>query len=208
MMNKFYITMIITSFLVISSCHHQPRIVVPPEIDLKDFEPLGIVVFQCNKEGKLNKVVTQKFIEAITEDQKMIQIIELGTQKEVLKKAGVAKIGPEAMKAIGEKYGVKTIIAGDLDISDIHPRVNILPGITLIDISADVEAELVARMYLVDNGATLWTGSGQDERTIGGITFIKGGHFAFDADDPETAYGEMARDLVWRATYDFRVTYR
>jgi len=207
-MNKFYITMIITSFLVISSCHHQPRIVVPPEIDLKDFEPLGIVVFQCNKEGKLNKVVTQKFIEAITEDQKMIQIIELGTQKEVLKKAGVAKIGPEAMKAIGEKYGVKTIIAGDLDISDIHPRVNILPGITLIDISADVEAELVARMYLVDNGATLWTGSGQDERTIGGITFIKGGHFAFDADDPETAYGEMARDLVWRATYDFRVTYR
>ncbi len=207
-MNRLYIPMIILSFLAVNSCHHHPRVLVPPEIDLKDFEPLGIIVFQCNKEGKLDKVVTQKFIEAITEDQKMIQIIEMGTQKEVLKKAGEAKFGPEAMKAIGEKYGVKAIIAGDLDISDIHPRVSILPGVSLIDISADVEAELVARMYMAENGATLWTGSGHDERTIGGISFIKGGHFAFDADDPEAAYGEMARDLVWRATYDFRVTYR
>jgi len=192
------------SFCVVSGCHHRPRVYVPPEIDLKDFEPLGIMVFQCNKEGKLDKVVTQKFIEAITEDQKMIQIIEMGTQKEVLKKAGTVKLGPEAMKAIGEKYGVKTIIAGDLDISDIHPRVSILPGVSLIDISADVEAELVARMYNAENGATLWTGSGHDERTIGGISFIKGGHFAFDADDPEAAYGEMAYDLVWHATDDFR----
>jgi hypothetical protein len=208
MMNRSCIPMIALLFLVISSCHHQPRTVVPPEIDLKNFEPLGIIVFQCDKEGKLNKVVTQKFIEAITEDQKMIQIIEMGTQKEVLKKAGTAKFGPEAMKAIGDKYGVKTVIAGDLDISDIHPRVSILPGVSLNDISANVEAELVARMYMVENGATLWTGSSHDKRTIVGISFIKGGHFAFDADDPEAAYGEMARELVWRATYDFRVSYR
>lgn len=184
-----------------------PRIVVPPAIDLKDFEPLGIVVFECNKSGSIDRVVTQKFIEAITEDQKLIPIVELGSKKEVLKKAGTVKFGPEAVKTIGEKFGVKTLITGDLDISTIRPHVSLLPGITLINISADVAAGLTVKMMLCENGATVWTGSGRAEDEIGNISFLGGG-FSFDARDPEEAYGDLGRYLAYNTTYDFRVTYK
>lgn len=183
------------------------RVMVPPAIDLKTFEPVGIIMFKCNAEGNLDQFVTQKFIEQCTKDQKLVKFIQLGKEADVLKAIEKTTLDHEAIKAIIQKYNVKSIIAGEVEISDVRPKINIVPGLWYVGAQADVEAMLVARMLESVDGATIWTGSARAKRTVGQVSFISGGHFSFDAQDPESAYGDLVEELVKKSTNDFHVTY-
>jgi hypothetical protein len=183
------------------------RVMVPPAIDLKTYEPVGIIVFKCNAEGNLDQFVTQKFIEQCTKDQKLIKFIQLSKEADVLKAIDKTTLDIDAIKAIVQKYNVKSIITGEVEISDVRPKINIVPGLWYVGAQADVEAMLVARMLESVDGATIWTGSARAKRTVGQVSFISGGHFSFDAQDPEDAYGDLAEELVKKSTKDFRVTY-
>lgn len=183
------------------------RVMVPPAIDLKTYEPVGIIVFKCNAEGNLEQFVTQKFIEQITKDQKLIKFIPLGKETEVLKAVEKSALDPEAIKTLAQKHNVKSIITGEVVISDVRPKINIVPGLWYVGAQADVEATLVASMIESVDGATIWTGSARANRTVGHVSFLSGGHFSFDAQDPESAYGELTEELIKKSTKDFRVTY-
>ncbi len=205
-MNKKTLLVVGTTLvLLILSCG--PRIMVPPAVDLKMYEPIGIISFTCNAEGELDRYITQKFMEDITRDQKLVKLIELGRQEGVLKEVDKTTLDPEAIKAIAQKYNVKSVITGDLNISDVQPKINIVPGLWGVGAEADVEATLVAHMMEAVDGATIWTGSARTKRTVGNVSFWSGGHFSFDAQDPEASYGDMAQELIRNATKDFRVTW-
>ena len=177
---------------------------VPPAIDLKPREVIGIVEFKSDTKGDLSEFVTQKFIQSITEDQDL-RIVELGDEKTVLEAIGLTHLGPDAFKAIGEKYNLTTVFTGTLDVTEATPSCAFGPGYASFE--AKVNARLAARLVETATGATLWNNSARDERTVAGVEQF-GNNFSFNAEDPEKAYGDLARSLCRKITHDFRHTTR
>ena len=188
--------------LLLAGC---ARVYVPPAIDLGPQEVIGIIEFKTDAKGHLGEFVTQKFIESITEDQDELRIVELGDQAAVLEALGLTHLGPDAFKAIGEKYDLNTVFTGNLDVTEATPSCGFGPGYASFE--AHVNARLKARLVETETGATVWSNSARDERTVAGVEKF-GSYFSFDAEDPEEAYGKMARSLCRRITRDFRHTHR
>jgi len=190
--------------LFILSC---TRVMVPPVVDLKSHQAVGIIMFKCSEGGNLDAFVTQKFIQEITKDQRPVEILEMGKEADILAAVQKTILDIDAYKAIGQKYNLKSIIVGDIQISDVQPEINIAPGFSFIGARGVIQATLVARMVETTNGATIWTGSARDKREVGSISLV-GGHFMFDAQDPEQAYGPMTEALVKNTTKDFKNTWQ
>ena len=200
------VSILIIVLFLISGCG--PRVMVPPEIDLTEYEVLGLIDFSSNMEGNHDEYATQKFIEAITENQKGIRIIELGSEDEILESLNQKKVNSKAVKVIGEQYNVKTVIIGDLNISDVKPKIDILSLVKSMSFSAEVKASLSVRLLETSDGATIWTCSAQDEADVAHVSILSGNLFSFNATNPDEAYGDLIDELVKDVTKDFRVTYR
>jgi hypothetical protein len=194
-------TLALTLALLFTGC---ARVYVQPAIDLRPHEVVGIIEFETDARGDLAESVTQKFIQSVTEDQPDIKIVELGTKKDVLEAVDMKHLGPDAFKAIGEKYDLNTVFTGNLDVTEATPSCAFGPGYGSIE--AKVNARLSARLVETDGGGTIWSNSARDERTVAGIGRV-GHDFMFNAEDPEKAYGDMARHLCRRITHDFRGHY-
>lgn len=182
------------------------KVIVPPRIDLKEYEVIGIIDFDCTNKGKLGALTTERFMEAVREDQGMVRIIKLGSKKEVLKAISSKKLDAAAFKAIGGKYEVSTVFTGKLIISDIRPDVTITSGLDM-RVNADVDATLAVEMFETVTGASVWNRSASATENIGGVSIFGGRYFSFDADDPDKAYGNLVNYLVVRTTGDYRVTW-
>jgi hypothetical protein len=196
-----YAALTVAVALLFTGC---ARVYVPPAIDLKPQETIGIIEFKTDAKGDLGEFVTQKFIQSITQDQDL-RIVELGSEQAVLEAVGLTHLGPDAFKAIGEKYDLNTVFAGNLDVTEATPSCGFGPGYATFE--AKVNARLAARLVETSTGATVWSNSARDERTVAGVQQY-GHDFSFNAEDPEKAYGDMARSLCRRITHDFRHTYR
>jgi hypothetical protein len=195
------VTLTLAVALLFAGC---ARVYVQPAIDLKPHEVVGIIQFKTDAKGDLGEFVTQKFIQLVTEDQDEIKIVELGTERDVLEAIGMTHLGPDAYKAIGEKYDLNTVFTGNLDVTEATPSCFFTPGFASVE--AKVNARLSARLVETGTGGTVWSNSARDERTVAGVQ--KFGHgLSFQAEDPEEAYGDMARSLCRRITHDFRGHY-
>ena len=161
----FFLSIIISITLVAIHCAGK-RVMVPPRIDLSDYEMIGIMEFTCNQKGKLADLTTRRFMEAAREDQSVIRIVQLGTEKDVLNKIGERKLTQSTYKKIGESYKVATIIVGKIDISDVRPDIKISPGLFVMDFSADVDATLDVQMVEAATGAALWNRSSEATERI------------------------------------------
>jgi hypothetical protein len=62
-------------------------------------------------------------------------------------------------------------------------------------------------MYETESGAALWNRSGRTTQSVGQVQIWGGRQLAFDARDPETAYGGLVDDLVGQASRPFQVTW-
>jgi len=190
--------------LLIAGC---TKVIIPPAFDLEPREVIGLVEFKMTNQGQLGQLATRRFIQAVTEDQPGIRIVELGTETEVLAAVGHDRFSPDALKALGEKYDLRTVFLGEVAVSDIRPRIEIGPGLAFASFKADVDATLSARLVETSSAATIWSGSSADRRTVGEVSKF-GSSFSFDARDPETAYGSLVTSLVYKATREFRETSR
>lgn len=191
--------------LSVSGCI-SPRVEIPPKIDLREYERVGIISLTSNAEGNLDEFATQEFLEAITEDQK-VGIIELGDGDSLLRSVGQRSLNPNTLRAIGEKYSVGAVILGNLEISDVRPMLKLSSLVKHIGVKAEVEAFMTAKLLETDYGATVWTSSARDTETVAGITIFPGSRVFFDARDAEEAYGDLVGSLIRESTADFRVTY-
>lgn len=207
MKRKIIFCLILISIIISLHCGHKTiRVMVPPRIDLKEHEVIGIIDFDCTNKGKLGELTTERFMEAIREDQGLVRIIELGSKKEVLKAIGSKKFDATVFKAIGEKYDVNTVFIGELVISDIRPDVTISSNLSM-SINADVDATLAVEMFETELGASIWNRSASATENVAGVSISAGRYFSFDADDPDKAYGQLVNSLVVRTTGDYRVTW-
>jgi hypothetical protein len=180
----------------------------PPEVDLVEYGSVGLINFSSNFEGNLGEFVTQKFLESISASQKGARIIELGDADEVLESVQRDRIDPETVQAIGQKYNVDAIIVGNLEVSDVKPRVSLSAIIKHASVSAEVEALMTAKLLETIHGATIWTGLAQDKKDVAHVSVFSGGPVLFDAKDPEQAYGDLTESLIEEVTKDLRVSYR
>lgn len=182
------------------------RVMVPPRIDLKAHEVIGVVEFNCSSENELGPFATQRFIDVARQDQGVVRIVRLGTESEVLEAVDQDRLGPAAFKAAGEKYGVQTIVTGDLVFSEVRPKVSIGHSLTHIGVAADVQATLAVQMVEAASGASLWSRSAGATQRIGGASFSKDS-VGLAVDDPENAYVRLVNGLVYAVTPEFRPTW-
>ncbi|MBN2621494.1 hypothetical protein JXB22_10440, partial [candidate division WOR-3 bacterium] len=118
---------------------------------------------------------------------------------------GETKLDQEAYGKIGAAKNVATLIVGQLTVSDVRPDITLTPGLGVMSFAADVDAALSVQMVEAATGATLWSSSSKATERVGEVTIFGLKDFAFDADEPDKAYGKLVDELVWRVTHDFRV---
>lgn len=193
--------------LLLFGCAHKILVEIPPRIDLQSYQTIGIVEFSSNSIDQLNQFATQKFMAMIQTAQPQVRFLELGSEKQLLKAIGHDRMDPEAIKAIGKKYGVKTIFAGTYQISEVKPRVSLGEDFSSINASAVVNVSMTSKHWDTETGATIWTHSRYGEWPLANVKKGSGSAIFFSVNDPEDKYGQFIGKLAYAVTDDFRSHY-
>ena len=182
-------------------------VMVPPQIDLRPHETIGVVRFDAGTNDPLGSLATTRFTEAARRDQGLIRFVDLGSQREALGAVGRDRLDAEAVVALGRKYDVKTIVLGEIKVSSARPDIRIDSAWKSGGIAAQVDAVLDVRMVEAGSGASLWNGSGRASQSVGHVSVAGGRQISFDASDPEKAYAGLVDNLVEQVTRPFHVTW-
>jgi hypothetical protein len=183
-------------------------VMIPPQIDLTQYELIGVIEFDADKEGELGPLATRRFMEWARRDQGTVRILNLGSPDQLLRSVGRSQWDAEAYKAVGRKHGVRTILTGHVTVSDIRPDIDLSTTLRSGRVSAKVRAELDVELFETETGASLWNSSSWAITTLGQISVFGGKNFSFDATDPDAAYGKLVNLLADHATRDFQVTWQ
>lgn len=198
-MKKIIVLFVFTGILL--SCGP----LLPPRIDLLPMQQIGLITFsQQGAEGPLNMMATQRFLQEITWAQPGIRIVELGTLEEVLADTGHQRLGPEAARAIGQRFRVTSFFTGRVAVSEIRPELDLAVLVKSLGIRAKFDIELNARLIESQGGATLWTDGFAAEGTVAHVRFTEGRLPSFAIRDHEKAYRQMVERMVLEITRDFR----
>jgi hypothetical protein len=195
------------TFSLIFGCSHTEKVRIPPRVELKPYNYIGVVQFSTNAEDNLGPYVTQNFIEQVQSAQPGTLIIELGSEEQVLRTVGRNKLDLEATRLIGQKFHVDAVIAGHLKVSEIMPKISVYSVSEALKASADVEALLSTRLLETGRGATLWTESTSGKTSVANLNLVKDGAVKFGFSDPKEKYGKLVSNLVYTNTTDFRPRY-
>jgi hypothetical protein len=177
---------------------------MPARVDLQAFQRIGLVEFASNADGNLQSLASQEFIQKMQSSQPGVPVLELGNERRVLQALGRSQLDRDAILELGKVYDVDAVIIGNLEVTDVAPKVSLSQILTSMDVQADVEASLTTRLLEAGSGATLWTRSARSKETVGHAGLDSDGGFHFGASDPEAAYGTLVDDLVYSVTQDFR----
>jgi hypothetical protein len=189
--------------LAVSSGCGGTKTLMPPRIDLQAYRRIGLVEFSSNPKGNLQSLASQDFLQTVQEAQPGVPVVELGGEDSVLKAIGHDKVDTEAIRAIGRKFGVDAVIVGNLEVTNVKPRIGLNQVLSSVDVQGNVEAALTTRLMEAESGATLWTRSARSQETVANAGLKQGGIY-FGATDPEAAYGSLIQNLVRDVTQDFR----
>lgn len=207
-MNRRTILFLCLTLFLILGCS---KTRVPPRIDLGDYGAIGLVDFTSNAEGNLDRYATQKFLEIVGESQPKARFMELGSQEKLLESEGLEEMDEldhVAVKTIGKMHNLNAIILGSLDVGDIEPKLRFSIDFFPMSVQAEVDAWMKAKLVDTKDGATVWTASARDKKTVAHVSVFSSGRFVFDAEDPDEAYGDLVESLVKEVSEDLRVTYR
>jgi hypothetical protein len=182
-------------------------VMVPPQIDLKAREVIGVIGFSAPSRGDLGPLVTRRFVDSARRDQGLVRIVDLGSQEQALRTVGKSVLDADAFAAIGRQARVKTILVGALTVSKVKPDLRLAADLRSGSVTAQVDATLAVQMIEASSGASLWSRSAGATSSVGHVTLLGGGHFYLDADDPARAYGGLVDSLVERVARPFHVSW-
>ena len=109
---------LLLSVAMLWGCSKTVLVPVPPRMDLKSYGTLGIVEFGANSESAANVQATRKFQEQVQAAQPGTPFLELGKREALLAEVGSRQLDGNALRKIGEKYGVAAIFVGDIVYSE------------------------------------------------------------------------------------------
>ena len=186
---------------------HTITVEIPPKIDLKPYQTIGIVEFSSNSTAKLNQSTTQKFMKYIQKAQPQVRFLELGTAEQFVKEVGRQRLDLEAIKAAGKKYGVSSIFTGTYELSDVKPKLDLKSGFSSINASAVVNITVVSKHWDTATGATAWTNSRHGQWSVAKVKKDSKTPVSLSLSDPEDKYEGYIEDLVFAVVDDFRPHY-
>lgn len=195
---------LLLSLAVLSGCTKYVNVTVPPRVDLGKYETLGIVEFNSNANPAVGAQATRQFQEQVQSAQPGTPFVDLGNRDALLIAVGSAQLDVNAIKKIGEKYGVSAIFLGDIVYSEPKTDVKItdinkLEGGVRTEIRGDISSKLVETR----SGASVWSSSAWARRQIGrlNVSAEKGVSGRMSDSNPRE---EMLPDMIWYLTQDFR----
>jgi len=94
-------------------------------------ERIGLISFSTqNVEEKLDEIAKEQFLQKITKIRKEVEVVEIGTLDEVLNQVSKTSLTQEAIRAIGEHFGVKSLFCGEINVSNVKHSSKRVQGIT------------------------------------------------------------------------------
>jgi hypothetical protein len=190
------------------------RVPVPPRVDLRAYPTVGLVTFtaggNANGGGKeLDQLSTQKFLAAVQAAQPGVRVIELGPETQVLASVKRQAWDVATLRAVKEAHGVDVIVLGRVDVDRAKPQVSFsaISMLKQVNVRADVDARLNAKLIETGSGATMWTDGAACTTNVANASVNDHGQGGFGVADPKGAYGQMLDGLVWNLTDAFRTHY-
>ncbi|HEY8154592.1 MAG TPA: hypothetical protein VII72_10740 [Myxococcota bacterium] len=175
----------------------------PPRVDLARWGTLGLIEFSASGSQGLAPLASREFLSALQSAQPGTPVLELGDEARVLAGLGVDALGPDAIRAIGERHRVDALIVGGLTAKPSAPSVAFDTGGRWLSASAELEGTLDARIFDTRTGATVWSTAARASEPLGRVDISPSGVAGLGANPVEKASHRLVRRLASRATADF-----
>jgi len=169
-------------------------VLLPPTLDLVPHKNIGLFMFSVeNAKGNLHEFATRRFEEYVLAAQSGIEMREF------------THADSSALFSARDTSCVPVAFFGHLKISNVKPSGHFTASLSPV-MQATVTVELSVWLVNTRTGGIMWRRSSQSTEKVGGMSFI-GGMPAFEAHDPNDAYGRLINQLVYNVTYDVRSTW-
>lgn len=193
--------------LVLGCASKTVLVPVPPRIDLRSYEAIGVIDFASGSADKLGQAGTQQFMSAIHASQPGVRFLELGPMDRLLSQAHRERVDPETIKAFGTQYRVDSVFTGTYAVSESNPQVSVDKDLGAVRASTRVRMFLTVRQWDTKSGATIWTKTHHGEWPVAKVRVQAGQSVGVRVSDPRERYGEFMEQLVRAVTSDFAVQY-
>jgi len=193
--------------LFLPACAETVTVTVPPRVDLKAFPTIGVIDFEALSPGELEQEATQKFLGNLQGAQPGVRLLELGRRQEVLRQIGRSELDYQAIRALGEKFGVAGVLSGTIEMSEPRPDLKIAPSLTSVSAQAKIDGKMSAKLWETASGATVWTNSSWGSWSVGGVSLSGAGMPRADFSNPREKRNEILMALVKALNGDFWPTY-
>jgi len=198
----------LVGLLLLAACSSYVTDTIPPVIDLRNYSTVAVIDFPVRGLFPSQTDVTHRFLASVHSAQPGVKILELGSEQQVLASLGRSSLDIDAIRMIGQKYGVDAVLSGEMNVTAMQPSVSLSRALTKLDASAKVKGELSAKVRETATGATAWTNGAHGTWTLGGFSMSEQGLISGGISDVDAKYEDMVSDLVSVATRDFRPTYQ
>jgi len=189
---------------LLSGCSRTMLVPVPARVDLRTYGTVGIVEFASNSERAVNAHATRQFQEQVQAAQPGTRFIDLGDRQTLLAAIGGRQLDVDALKNIGEKYGVAAVFLGDIAYSEPRTDVKIADLQKLEGgVRTEVRGDISSRLMETATGASVWSSSAWARRQLGGVN-VSAEHGVSGSVSKSNPRDEMVPALVYQLTHDFR----
>jgi hypothetical protein len=197
---------VLLSLTILWGCSRTVLVTVPPRLDLSTYGTMGIVEFASNSDPAINTHATREFQALIHAAQPGTPLVELGSREAVLGKVACRQLDADALRKIGEKYGVDAIFVGDIAYSE--PKTDIkVTDVTKLEggVRALVRGDIFSKLVDTRTGASVWSSSAWATRQVGRLS-VSADHGVSGSIRNANPREEMVPALVYHLTHDFRPT--
>jgi hypothetical protein len=178
---------------------------VPPRVELQSYGTLGLVDFASNSNPGINAQTTREFQSHIHAAQPGTRIVELGSRESLLASVGGRQLDAQALRKIGEKYGVDAIFVGSLTYSEPKTDVKVITDATRLEggVRVEIRGDIDSKLVETRTGASVWSSSAWARRQLGRVSVSaeQGVSGTMRSANPKE---EMVPSLVFHLTEDFR----
>jgi hypothetical protein len=196
---------LLLSLGIFSGCTSSVLVRVPPRMDMKAYETTGILDFASNADATINQYATQQFQQQLQAAQPGTRFIELGARESILAAVGAKQLDADAIRKIGQKYGVTAIFHGNITYSEPTTDIRVTDLSRLQGgVKAEIKGDIFGRLVETTTGASIWSSSAWAKRPLGGVVSRdQGVSVALKNSNPRY---EMVPTLVYHLTNDFRAS--
>jgi len=196
---------VLLSLTALWGCSHTVTVQVPPRVDLQSYGTLGLLDFASNSNGSINAQTTREFESHVHAAQPGTRIVELGSRDALLAAVGSRQLDAQALRKIGEKYGVDAIFVGSVNYSEPRTEVKVtdiakLEGGVRVELRGDINGKLIETR----SGASVWSSSAWARRQLGSMSVSAEQGVNGTMRGASNPREEMVPSLVYHLTEDFR----